>query len=255
MDFLQAITLGVVEGITEFLPISSTGHMILASKIMHLSSTEFLKSFEIMIQLGAILAVVVLYWRSLLVNQKIIKRIAAAFIPTAIVGFVLYKLVKKVLLGNAHVVVWSLFLGGIFIILFERFHKESPQAESNLEKIPYRTACLIGLCQAIAIIPGVSRSAATILGGLALGIKRKTIVEFSFFLAVPTMLAATALDFLKSATDFHSTDFGLLLVGFGTSFIIAILSIKLFLRFIQTNSLIVFGVYRIFVAIIFLFWK
>ena len=259
MIIWQSIILGVVEGLTEFLPISSTGHMILVSEILKLSNTEFLKSFEIIIQLGAIGAVVALYWRQLLVNWQVMKRVAAAFIPTAIIGLLLYKIIKSFLMGNLWVVVISLLFGGIILIIFELwlankdrqiFGIENTKLD-KLEKMSYREAITIGLCQSLAVIPGVSRSAATIVGGLALNMKRETIVEFSFLLAVPTMLAATGLDLLKSSPNFTVNEFGLLLVGFMVSFLVALLAIKTFLAYIRKNNFIAFGIYRIVVAIVF----
>lgn len=254
MDWLTALILGIVEGVSEFLPISSTGHMILASQLMGLGHTEFLKSFEIAIQVGAILSVVALYWRRLIIDFETMKKLVVAFLPTAILGFTLYRLVKQFLLGSPNVVLWSLFLGGIFIIVFEYLHREREDAVDDLSGITYRQAFLIGLFQSIAMVPGVSRSAATIIGGLALGLRRKTIVEFSFLLAVPTMLAATAYDLLKSGSAFSMDQMGFLAVGFVSSFIVALLSIKFLLSFIQTHTFIPFGIYRIaFVALWVLF--
>ncbi|HOY10810.1 MAG TPA: undecaprenyl-diphosphatase UppP [Candidatus Omnitrophota bacterium] len=245
--------LGVVEGLTEFLPVSSTGHLILTARFLGLPESEFLKSFEVMIQLGAILAVVVVYARSLLVRVEVLKRLLAAFIPTGVAGLVLYKFIKKFLLGNADVVVASLFLGGLFLVIFEKFYREEPGAKDDLSRLSYRDAVLIGLCQSLAMVPGVSRSAATIIGGLVLGLRRKTIVEFSFLLAIPTMLAASAFDLLKSAGDFSLGEGALsfLAVGFGASFVVAMLSIKFFLHFIQRNDFSIFGFYRILAAVAF----
>ncbi len=192
MDILQAAILGVVEGLTEFLPISSTGHLILASRLLGLEQTEFLKTFEIAIQFGAILSVVALYWRRLLVDPRVMARVAAAFVPTAILGFGLYKIVKKYLLSSETVVLWALVVGGIVLIVFERFHKEKDDHLDDVAAIPFSRCVLLGVFQALAMIPGVSRSGATVIGGLALGLKRRTIVEFSFLLAVPTMAAATS---------------------------------------------------------------
>lgn len=254
MDFLDALILGVVEGISEFLPISSTGHLILASKALGLESTEFIKSFEIAIQLGAILSVVVLYGRSLLVDFKILQRVAVAFMPTAVLGLVFYKLIKKFLLGNSFVVVWSLFLGGIFLIVFELMHREKEVVEEDLRRMPFKTAFLIGVFQSLAMVPGVSRSAATIIGGLLLGLKRRSIVEFSFLLAVPTMAAAAALDLFKSAHYFTSHEISCLGIGFVVSFFVALLSIKFLLHFIKNNSFISFGIYRVIIAGIFLWF-
>ncbi len=254
MIFLHAIILGIVEGITEFLPISSTGHLILVSHLLSIPTTEFLKTFEIAIQLGAILAVVVLYWRLLIDRFGAIKKIIAAFIPTAIVGFILYKFIKQYLLGSTAVVLWALLIGGVVIILFERWYsKKNPQMQDvAVEDISYRHAVYIGLFQAIAVIPGVSRAGATILGGLSLGIGRKTIVEFSFLLAVPTMLAATALDILKTSSSITSHDWLLLLVGGVVSFVCALFAVKWLLGYIKRHTFTAFGIYRIIVALIFL---
>lgn len=250
MDLFHALVLGVVEGITEFLPISSTGHLILAGKLMGMPQTEFLKTFDIAIQLGAILSVVVLYWKSLLVDLEVIKRVAAAFIPTAILGFILYKFVKEVLLESTHVILWSLLIGGIIIIIFEMWHKEDRGAIDDIKKMSLKQAALIGVFQALAMIPGVSRSGATIIGGLCMGMSRKTIVEFSFLLACPTMAAATGLDLLKNAHAFTGDQFSFLLVGFFAAFAVGILSIQFLLFFVRTNNFIPFGIYRIIIALI-----
>jgi undecaprenyl-diphosphatase len=243
MDYFSSAILGVVEGVTEFLPISSTGHLILASNLLGLSQTDFQKTFEIVIQLGAILSVVALYWRAFL-NIEVLKRLVVGFIPTGIIGLALYKVVKTYLLGNEQVVLWALLLGGIALIAFEYWHREEESAVSD-------TAALVGVFQAAAIIPGVSRSAATILGGLVLGLKRTTIVEFSFLLAVPTMLAATGLDLIKNASSFTTADTGVLAVGFIVSFLVALASIKWLLSFVRGHSFVPFGIYRIAVAVLF----
>jgi undecaprenyl-diphosphatase len=253
MTYLHTLILGIIEGISEFLPISSTGHLILASYLLHLKQTEFQKSFEIAIQLGAILSVVVLYWRALLVNFEILKRVITAFIPTAILGLIFYKIIKKVLLGSNTVVLYSLLIGGIFLVLFELWHREKESASEELSDISYSKSFVIGLCQAVAMIPGVSRSAATIIGGLILGIKRKTIVEFSFFLSVPTMAAATGLDLMKSGGHFSLEEYILLLMGFISSFIVALLSIKWLIHFIKNHTFISFGIYRILLSLLFWF--
>jgi len=252
MDILQSALLGIVEGVTEFLPISSTGHLILAADILRVAQTDFTKSFEIIIQLGAIASVIFLYWK-ILWNLETIKKLAVAFIPTGIIGLLLYKIVKTYLLGNETIVLWSLFLGGLALIIFERRHNEDNSNIDSIKAISYKQAALIGLFQAIAIIPGVSRSAATIVGGLSLGIKRSTIVEFSFLLAVPTMLAASGLDLMKNYSVLLSPDkFWLLATGFIVSFIVALGSIKFLLRYIQKHNFTPFGIYRIFAAL--LFW-
>ena len=251
MDFITAFILGIVQGISEFLPISSTGHMILASHLMGLKHTEFLKSFEIAIQVGTILSVVVLYWRSLLVDFEVIKRLVVAFIPPGVLGLTLYKLIKGYLLGSETVVLCSLLIGGIFIVAFEYWYREKEDATSEIREISYKNAVIIGLFQSIAMIPGVSRSASTILGGLWLGLKRKTIVEFTFLLAVPTMLAATGYDLIKSGSQFSFDQIQYLLVGFVTAFVVALLTIKFLLQFIKTHTFIPFGIYRIVLVV---FW-
>ncbi len=250
MDFITALILGIVQGISEFLPISSTGHLILASHLMGLKHTEFLKSFEIAIQAGTILSVVVLYWRSLLVDFEVIKRLAVAFLPTGLLGLTLYRLIKGYLLGSETVVLCSLLIGGILIIAFERWYREGENATGDIRAMSYKNALIVGLFQSVAMIPGVSRSAATILGGLLLGLKRKTIVEFTFLLAVPTMLAATGYDLIKSGSQFSLDQVQYLLIGFVTAFVVALLSMQFLLRFIKTHTFIPFGIYRIVLVIV-----
>ena len=250
MTVIQALILGIIEGITEFLPVSSTAHLILASHALGLPESEFLKSFEIIIQLGAILSVVVLYWRKFL-NLEVIKKVVVAFIPTGILGATLYQVVKDVLLGSVTVVLWALIVGGVALIFFER-SREAGKDEIDFSEITYRRALLVGLFQAIAMVPGVSRSAATIIGGSLLGISRRTIVEFSFILAVPTMLAASVLD-LSQSHEAISRNLPALAVGFVVSFVTAIAAIKSFLAFIKKRSFAAFGWYRIVLAILYYF--
>ncbi len=248
MDLGQALVLGIVEGLTEFLPISSTGHLMLTSKLLRIPESEFHKSFEIAIQLGAILAVVLLYGRSLLTDWATIQRVAVAFVPTAVLGFLLYKTVKQYLLADTTLVLWSFAVGGVVLILFEWLHGERPGAVGGIDRISYPQAFVIGVCQTAALVPGVSRAAATVVGGLALGLRRRTIVEFSFLLAVPTMAAATGYDLLQSGADFDSSQWLLLGAGFAVSCAVAILAIRFLLRFVQTHTFIAFGVYRILAA-------
>lgn len=248
MTWVDALIFSIVEGISEFLPISSTGHLMMAARLMGHEQTEFVKSFEITIQLGAILSVLVLYWRSFLRNGEELKRVVCAFIPTAVVGLVLYKFIKRYLLADVQIVLWALAIGGVVMILFERGRKGKSEGVSGIAQIPYHKAFCVGLFQSIAVIPGVSRAAATILGGLWLGIERKTIVEFSFLLAVPTMAAATGLDLLKSADTFSRDQLGVLAIGFVGSFVFALVSIKWLLSYVQRHSFTAFGIYRIAVA-------
>lgn len=252
MNYLQAILLSLVEGITEFLPVSSTGHLILTANLLQIPQTDFVKSFEIIIQLGAICAVIFLYWRTLLQGRKVWERILAAFLPTAVLGFVLYSLVKQFLLGNEYITLAALFLGGIVLIILELLYKEKDHHVDTITQMSLKQAFFIGIFQSIAMIPGISRSAATIMGGLFLGTKRTAAVEFSFLLAIPTMAAATALDLTKSNFSFTLHEWTLVGIGFLGSFVVAVLAIKFFLRFIKTHTFIPFGIYRIVLSI--LFW-
>lgn len=251
MDYVTAIILAIVEGITEFLPVSSTGHTIIAAALLNVAQTPFVKSFELVLEFGSILAVVALYWKEFL-NVEVLKRLIVAFIPTGIVGLLIYRFFKDVLFGNLQIVLWALLLGGIFIIVFEWRYKE----RSNIEiiaKIPYKHCLLIGLFQTISVIPGVSRSTATITGGLVLGMKRQTIALFSFLLAVPTMIAASGFDLLNSYNTFTPGEVNLLAVGFVTSFLVALLVIRLFINFIRRHSFMPFGIYRIIIVVMFYF--
>ena len=252
MNLVQSAILGIVEGMTEFLPISSTGHLILASSLLGVLQSEFTKTFEIVIQLGAIFAIVVLYW-SALWKWETVKRLAVAFIPTGIIGLAMYHILKTYLLGNLTVVLGALFIGGVIIIGFEKLYgpKEDALGDAPDTPLTYRQALWVGVAQAIAIIPGVSRSGATILGGLALGIKRAAIVEFSFLLAVPTMLAASGLDLLKSSFSFTPHEWLALTVGFVASFAVAMPIVRWFLGYVRTHSFTSFGVYRIALSLVF----
>jgi undecaprenyl-diphosphatase len=248
LDAAHAVVLGIVEGITEFLPISSTAHLILASKALGLEDTEFLKSFEIIIQLGAILSVVVLYWNRFL-NIEVLKKLVVAVIPTGVIGLTVYKAIKGYLLGNVAVVLTTLLVGGIALIIFERFQQRDDR-DVDFSEISYRKAFLIGLFQSIAVIPGVSRSAATIVGGSLLGVSKRTIVEFSFMLAVPTMIAASGLELVKNRSAING-NFEILAIGFIVSFLTAILAIKSFLGYIKKRDFSAFGWYRIALAVVF----
>ncbi len=249
MSLIHALILGLVEGITEFLPVSSTAHLILTSHLLHIAESEFVKSFEIIIQLGAILAVVVLYW-SRFWNWDVLKKLVVAVIPTGVIGLTVYKAIKGYLLGNIPVVLTALLVGGIALIIFERFQKGRAETDADFGEITYRKAFLIGLFQAIAVIPGVSRSAATIVGGSLIGVSKRTIVDFSFMLAVPTMIAASGLELVKgrSALEGH---YDMLAVGFVVSFITAIIAIKSFLGYIKKRDFSAFGWYRIALAVVY----
>ncbi|MGE5425755.1 MAG: undecaprenyl-diphosphate phosphatase [Bacillota bacterium] len=256
MTYIHSIILGIIEGITEFLPISSTAHLILASKALRLPESGFLSSFLISIQLGAILSVAALYARMILKEPKIILKIAAGFIPTAIIGFGAYGLIKQYLLDSIPLIAVTLLIGGIILIILERrFGKKTiADPEQALSAMSYKQAAIVGVFQSLAIVPGVSRSAATIMGGLSLGISRKNIVEFSFLLALPTMLGATVLDLYQSPPALQGNDLWIWIIGLVTAFITAILGIKFFLRYIQRNDFQAFGWYRIGLGIILLSW-
>lgn len=250
MTLLHVAILSFIEGLTEFLPVSSTGHLILAADVLGLAQTDVQKSFEIAIQLGAILAVVVLYGKTLVKDQRTMLLVAVAFLPTAVIGFLLHGVVKEFLLGNVMIVLASLFIGGFILIVFEKMIPVRTSA-SDLNKMSYAQAFLVGVFQSIAIIPGVSRSAATIVGGEMMGISRSAIVEFTFLLAIPTMAAATGYDLFKSGGEFSSVDWGNLFVGLILSFLFALIAIRWFLGYIKQHSFVVFGVYRIIIALLF----
>jgi len=251
MTIVSAIILSIIEGVTEFLPISSTGHMILAAKVLEIPTTEFLKSFEIIIQLGAILAIVVLYAKRIFTDKKSWLTVLCAFLPSGIIGFLLYKTIKYYLLGNPLIVVISLFIGGVLLILTETFLKPKQKKISDLT-IPQ--AILIGLFQTVSMIPGVSRSAATIIGGFVTGLSRKEAVEFSFLLAVPTMVAATGFDIIKSSTHFSPWEIQLLSIGFIGAFITALIAVKSFVSFVQKHTFNGFGIYRIILSLLYWFF-
>jgi undecaprenyl-diphosphatase len=245
VNFLEAIILGVVEGFTEFLPISSTAHLVITADVLRIPESAFLSSFIIAIQLGAIASVVLLYWRRIMLDFGTMKRVIAAFLPTAIIGYALYSLVKEFLLENLEVIAWALLIGGVFLLIFEWWRKGKTSIETPLSEMPYSTAIVIGCIQALAIVPGVSRAGATIVGGMLLGLGRKEIVEFSFLLAIPTMLAATGYDLLKTGSSFATHEWELLAVGFAVSFVAAYAGIRFLVSFVQTHSFTGFGWYRI----------
>ncbi len=251
MTFLHAILLSFVEGITEFLPVSSTGHLILTSQILNIPQTEFTKSFELFIQLGAILAVLWLYGKKLLVEKLLLVNIGISFLPTALAGFLLYPFIKGTLLGNSSVVSWSLIVGGVVLIAIERFVEKNKTPD--MKSFSQKEAFLIGCAQAVSVIPGVSRAGATIAGALLLGVPRQTAVEYSFLLALPTMAAAVGFDILRTAWQFSASDMSILAVGFLGAFITALFTIRIFTNFVKAHSFTFFGIYRILVGILFLF--
>lgn len=251
----SALILSIIEGITEFLPVSSTGHLILANTLLGIKQTETVKSFELFIQLGAILAVVFLYAQRIWREIKFWKILAIAFFPTGILGFTLYKGIKSSLLGNPVITIVSLGVGGLLLIAFERWH---PAAKNHIQAgktdrmaIRPMQALLISIGQSAAMIPGVSRSAATIVAGMLTGLSRAQAVEFSFLLAIPTMIVAVGYDLMKTAGQVSAQDIPLFILGFFGSFLTALITIRWFLRFISRHSFTGFGVYRIMLAIVY----
>ena len=252
MNFIEAIVLAVIEGLTEFLPISSTGHMIIGSSFMGMKSTDFSKLFMIVIQLGAILSVVVLYFKRFFKSIDFYVKLVVAFIPAAVFGLLLGDYIDS-LLENVTGVAISLLVGGIILLYVDKwFNRPSYQEEENIN---YLTALKIGLFQCIAMIPGVSRSGATIVGGMSQKLSRKLAAEFSFFLAVPTMFAATAkklYDFFKDGHTITDEEVKVLVIGNMVAFIVALIAIKSFIGFLNKHGFKIFGYYRIALGIILL---
>ena len=252
MTILEAVVLAIIEGLTEFLPVSSTGHMIIGSSVMGIANDNFTKTFTIAIQFGAILSVVAIYWKRFFQSVNFYFKLLAGFIPAAVLGFLLDDYIDA-LLENVIVVATTLLLGGIVLIFVDRWFKKTE--DTGTSSVSYPTAFKIGLFQCIAMIPGVSRSAATIIGGLAQKMNRKAAAEFSFFLAIPTMFAATAyklLKFYQAGGGFHDEEISILIIGNVVAFVVAIIAIKAFISFLNKHGFKYFGYYRIVVGIIIL---
>ncbi|HEX7542885.1 MAG TPA: undecaprenyl-diphosphate phosphatase [Patescibacteria group bacterium] len=251
MNLINAFVLGLVEGITEFLPISSTAHLIITSQLLHIAQTEFQKFFEVFIQSGAILAVVLIYWKMILDNRKLMINIILSFIPTAIIGLLLRKVIKNVFFQSFTLIAGSLFFIGLLFIIFEfLLKKKFIRINKKISQMTIIQALMIGLGQSLAVVPGVSRAGIVILTMMVLGFNREESALYSFVLAVPTLLAASALDFIKTNPQliFSGSNPLFLFIGLITSFFSALLAIKWFIRFLQKNSLSYFGVYRIILA-------
>ena len=258
MDLLNAAFLGIVEGLTEFLPVSSTGHLILFVDLLKFRGPPG-HVFEIVIQLGAILAILVLYWRKfwgVLTHlhearaQHFVRNILLAFLPAMVIGFFAHDIIKTALF-NPTVVAIALIVGGIAILVIEKV-KPAPTIHET-EDMSAKTALAIGFMQCIAMVPGVSRSGATIMGALLMRVERKTAAEFSFFLAIPTMLAATTYDLYKTGGHLAQDDKATIVVGFVVSFIVALLVVRWLVRFVQTHGFGVFAWYRIALGVVILF--
>ncbi len=251
MTYVQALVLAIIEGITEFLPVSSTGHMILADTWMQIQDKEFAKTFEIVIQLGAIMAVALLYIKRFFVSFNIYLKLVAAFIPTGVIGILAYKTIKS-LLFNPIVVSVALIVGGIILILLDKWTESKKSEYEKAEDISYLGAVKIGLFQCLSMVPGVSRAAATIFGGVFAGFDRKLATEFSFLLAIPTMLAASGKDLWESKDLINSENIKLLAFGAAVAFACALVAVKGFIVFVQRYGFKHFGYYRIILGILFL---
>ncbi len=251
MTVLDSIILGIVEGFTEFLPISSTGHLIVISSFLGLEQTNAHKTFEVAIQLGSILAVLFLFAKRLLVDKMLWVKIIIAFLPTAIFGFLFYKTIKS-LFGMESVAIMLIIGGFIFLIVeyFRRNHDDSK--DKTINDLSIKEALTIGLFQSLSMVPGTSRSGATMIGGLFAGLSRKSAAEFSFLLAIPTMFVATFYDLYKNRNEMIIDDYSLLAVGFVTAFVVAFFTVKAVMNFLTTHTFIVFGIYRIIFGILLL---
>jgi undecaprenyl-diphosphatase len=262
---LIAIILGIVEGVTEFLPVSSTGHLILATELLGFDADKW-AAFNVIIQLGAILAIVVLYWRTFwavlegllhrnAMSFRFVRNILIAFLPSAILGFLLINKIEA-LLGSPKVVAVAFILGGVAILLIERLVKRTDIV--GVAEMPLPTVIGVGLVQCLAMIPGVSRSGATIMGALTLGVERRTAAEFSFFLAIPTMIGATTLELVKHHDTLlagaSGVGFGTVAVGFLVSFVVAIVVVRAFVHYISRHGFAPFAWYRIAVGLVALAW-
>ncbi len=256
MNIIHAAILGVVEGLTEFLPISSTAHLIISAKLLRLPQTDFMKFFEVFIQSGAILAVVILYFQYILKHKALIKQIILSFIPTAVIGFFLYKMIKNVFFSSNMLIIDAIFVVGLlFIILEYLISKKKIILKHSLSSMTPIQAIVTGFVQALAVIPGVSRSGIVMFYLMSQGYRRDEAATYSFLLAVPTILAASAYDLLKMRSLIGSSVqyLPLLLVGLVTSFIVAYIVMKWFIGYLKQNSLFSFGIYRIALAIVLLF--
>ncbi len=251
MDIFQAIILGIIEGLTEFLPISSTGHLIVAANWLGMQQNETNTAFEVIIQLAAILAVVFNY-KDKFSMQKIDlwTKVFIAFLPIAIIGFLFSHQIKA--LFSVHVVAIMFIVGGIVFLVLEHFYKEENHTTTDVEEVTLKQAAWIGIAQVFAVIPGTSRAGSTIVGALLVGLSRKAAAEFSFLLAIPVMMAASGYDLLKHYSEFSDANFMALGIGFVTAFIVAYLTMMFFIKFLEKFTFVAFGIYRILFGILLL---
>ena len=251
MDILQAIIIGIIEGFTEFLPISSTGHMIVASEFLGIEQSAVVKAYEVIIQFAAILAVMLLYRDKINIKEIALwQKIVAAFFPLAIVGFILKDWIKTIFVTET--VAWMFIIGGIIFIVVEYFHKDEEKESQDIEEVTWKQAMTIGFAQILSLVPGTSRAGSTIIGGMLSGVSRKASTEFSFLLAIPVMMAVSGYDLLKHYQDFIGADLTAFVVGFVVAFVVAYITIKMFIVFLQRFTFVAFGVYRIVFGIILL---
>lgn len=250
LTFFDAAILGILEGLTEFLPISSTGHLIMASKLLGLEQTDAHKAFEVSIQLGSILAVGVLFMKKLLNDKTLWLKLFVAFLPTAVLGFLFYKTIKS--LFDANTVAIMLVAGGVLFLVVEYFRRDHDESQDkSVEDLTLKESLLVGFFQSLSMVPGTSRSGATIIGGLFMGLSRKSAAEFSFLLALPTMLVATTYDLYKNHSTMIVEDYSLLAVGFVMAFVVALATVKFMMKFLASHTFVLFGLYRIIAGVLF----
>jgi len=249
MSWIQALIIAIVEGLTEFLPVSSTGHMIITEKLLGMQSNEFVEAFIINIQFGAILSVIALYWKKFFQSFDFYFKLFVAFLPAAFFGLLFSDIIDS-LLENVAVVAIMLVVGGVVLVFVDKWFKKD--VDEKEQEVTYKKSFIIGMFQVIAMIPGVSRSAATIIGGMTQKLTRKNAAEFSFFLAVPTMFAASGYKLLSNYTAINADNIGILIFGNVVAFIVALIAIKSFISFLTKYGFKVFGYYRIIVGAIIL---
>jgi len=251
MDIIQAIIIGIIEGFTEFLPISSTGHMIVASQFLGIEKSAVIDAYMVIIQFAAILAVMLLYKEKIDIKEIALwQKIMAAFLPLAVVGFLLKDWIKEIFISST--VAWMFIIGGIIFIVVEYFHKDEEKESKEINEVTWNQALIIGFGQIFSLVPGTSRAGSTIIAGMLSGVNRKTSTEFSFLLAIPVMMAVSGYDLLKHYKDFIGADLTAFLVGFIVAFVVAYATIKLLIVFLQRFTFVAFGIYRIIFGIILL---
>jgi undecaprenyl-diphosphatase len=251
MDIFQAIIIGVIEGFTEFLPISSTGHMIVASRFLGIPENDLIKAYEVIIQFAAIVAVMLIYRDKLSLERTLLwQKLIVAFLPLGAIGFVLRHQIKA--LFSVPVVAWMFIIGGVIFLVVEYFYREEKAHTTEIDAVSWKQAIWIGIAQVASLIPGTSRAGATIIGGLLAGLDRKVAAEFSFLLAIPVMAAVSGYDLLKHYEDFAQANWGAFAIGFAVAFAVAWITIKLFIAFLSRFTFVPFGVYRILFGLILL---